>query len=238
MSATLQVVSSGSQGNCYILSCNYQKLILELGVPFRETLKALNFGISSVVGCCVGHIHGDHSKGIKDALSYGLQIFSCANVAERYPNVKVIEPMKRVQIGGFKVMALPVEHNVECYGYVIDHPNMGRLVFYTDTKSFNYKIPNVNFILGEVNYSDDAILDNLCNGYDVRSQYDNHLSLDTAISVIRRLYSPELSKVICCHLSSSNADISEIKRRFKSELGITPLIAENNTRFILQKEDF
>lgn len=146
--------------------------------------------------------------------------------------------MGRVQIGGFKVMALPVEHNVECYGYVIDHPNMGRLVFYTDTKSFNYKIPNVNFILGEVNYSDDTILDNLCNGYDVRSQYDKHMSLDTAISVIRRLYSPELSKVMCCHLSLLNADISEIRRLFKSEMGIDVDIAENNTRFILNKEDF
>lgn len=146
--------------------------------------------------------------------------------------------MKRVQIGGFKVMALPVEHNVECYGYVIDHPDMGRLVFYTDTKSFNYKIPNVNFILGEVNFSDNVILDNLCDGYDVRSQYDNHMSLDTAIGVIRRLYSPELSKVICCHLSSSNADISEIRRRFKSELGIDVDFAESGKTFRLESCEF
>ena len=146
--------------------------------------------------------------------------------------------MKRVQIGGFKVMALPVEHNVECYGYVIDHPDMGRLVFYTDTRSFNYKIPNVNFILGEVNYSDNVVLDNLCNGYDVRSMYDNHMNLDTAISVIRRLYSPELAKVVCCHLSSSNADSDEIRRRFRSELGIDVCIAEKDSRFILQSEEF
>lgn len=146
--------------------------------------------------------------------------------------------MKRVQIGGFKAMALPVEHNVECYGYVIDHPDMGRLVFYTDTKSFNYKLPNVNFILGEVNHSDNVILDNLCNGYDVRSQYENHMSLDTAVSVIRRLYSSELSKVICCHLSSSNADINEIKRRFRSELGIDVEIAEPNLIVELNKDEF
>lgn len=146
--------------------------------------------------------------------------------------------MKRVQIGEFKVMALPVEHNVECYGYVIDHPNMGRFCFYSDTRSFNYKIPNVNFILGEVNYSDDAILDNLCNGYDVRSQYDNHMSLDAAVSVIRRLYSPELSKVICCHLSTSNADTSEIKRRFKSELGIDVEFADSGKTFALESCEF
>lgn len=146
--------------------------------------------------------------------------------------------MSRVQIGGFKVMALPVEHNVECYGYVIDHLDMGRLVFYTDTRSFNYKLPHVNFVLGEVNFSDNIILNNLCDGRDMRSQYDNHMSLDTAISVMRRLYSHELSKVICCHLSDSNADESEIKRRFKSELGIDVEIAEQHKSFTLQKEEF
>ena len=150
----------------------------------------------------------------------------------------MLEPMKKYKIGSFEVIALPMEHNVECYGYVIDHPDMGRLVFYTDTRSFNYKIPHVNFVLGEVNYSDDIILDNLCNGYDVRSQYDNHMSLDTSLAVIRRLYSPELSEVICCHLSDSNADESEIKRRFKSELGMDVWIAEKDSRFIMRNHDF
>ena len=135
-------------------------------------------------------------------------------------------------------MALPVEHNVECYGYVIDHPDMGRLVFYTDTRSFNYKLPHVNFVLGEVNFSDNVILDNLCDGRDMRSQYNNHMGLYTAMSIIRRLYSPKLSKVICCHLSDSNADEYEIKKRFKSELGIDVEIAEKNLRLILDKEDF
>lgn len=146
--------------------------------------------------------------------------------------------MSRISIGNFKVLALPVEHNVECYGYVIDHPDMGRLVFYTDTKSFNYKIPNVNFILGEVNYSDDVILDNLCEGHDVRRQYNNHMSLDVAISVIRRLYSPQLSRVICCHLSVSNADENEIKRRFRSELGIEAKIANAGEIYPLEILEF
>lgn len=135
-------------------------------------------------------------------------------------------------------MPLSVEHNVECFGYIIDHKDMGRLVFYTDTRTFNYNIPNVNCILGEVNYSDDVILDNLCEGRDVRSQYNNHMSLDTAISVIRRLYSPKLSKVICLHLSDNNADQSVIKRRFKEELGIDVLIAESGLTVDLKEDDF
>lgn len=238
MSTTLHCISTGSVGNSFILDCNGEKLILELGVRWKDILSALDYRLDNVVACICSHRHVDHIKSVPNALSYGLPIYSSADVASIYPKVKVVEPMKKYTIGGFKVLALPVEHNVECYGYVIDHPDMGRLVFYTDTRSFNFKIPYVNFVLGEVNYSDDIILDNLCNGYDVRSQYNNHMSLDTAISVIRRLYSHELSKVICCHLSTSNADISEIKRRFQSELGISVECADSGDIFELKNCEF
>ena len=238
MSTTLHCISTGSVGNSFILDCNGEKLILELGVRWKDILSALDYRLDGVTACICSHRHVDHIKSVPNALSYGLPVYSNSDVASIYPKVKVLEPMKKYKIGIFEVIALPMEHNVECYGYVIDHPDMGRLCFYTDTRSFNFKIPHVNFVLGEVNYSDNVILDNLCDGYDMRSQYDNHMSLDTAISVIHRLYSPELSKVICCHLSDSNADENEIKRHFKSELGMEVEIAEKNLRFILDKEDF
>lgn len=238
MSTTLTCISTGSVGNSFILDCNGEKLILELGVRWKDILSALDYRLDNAVGCLLSHRHVDHIKSVPNALSYGLPAYSSADVASIYPKVKVVEPMKKYSIGGFMVTALPMEHNVECYGYVIDHPDMGRLCFYTDTRSFNFKIPHVNFVLGEVNYSDNVILDNLCDGYDVRSQYDNHMSLDTAISVIHRLYSPELSKVICCHLSDSNADENEIKRRFKSELGMEVEIAEGGKIFSLESCEF
>lgn len=134
-------------------------------------------------------------------------------------------------------MPLAVEHNVECYGYIIDCPDGLRIVFYTDTCSFNYSIPNVNVILGEVNYCDEQILDNLCNGLDVRSQFANHMGLDTAVSVIKRLQSPKLSKVVCLHLSDGNSDENAIKERIFVETGVRPLIAESSMNICLD-DDF
>lgn len=183
-------------------------------------------------------IDRDHSVAIPNALSYGLKVLAPQSVCEIYPKCKCVEHLHKYKVGGFTIMPMKVEHNVECFGYIIDHKDMGRMVFYTDAKTFNYSIPNVNYILGEVNYSDDVILDNLCEGRGIRSQYDNHMSLDTAISVIRRLYSPKLSKVICCHLSDSNADENAIKRRFKEELGLNVLIAESGLTVDLNEDDF
>lgn len=238
MGVTLHTISSGSIGNNYILDCNGDKLILELGVQFKRTLQALEYNLSNVACCLVSHIHKDHSAYIPKALSYGLQVYAPPSVCDTYPKCKCVEHLHKYKIGGFTVMPLRVEHNVVCFAYLIDHKDMGRLLFYTDTKTFNYKIPNVNHIIGEVNYSDDVILDNLCDGYDIRSQYDNHMSLDTAVSVIRRLYSPKLSKVICCHLSDSNASENGIKHRFKEELGIDVLIAESGLTVNLNEDEF
>lgn len=54
----LKVLSSGSQGNCYLLRCPSETLILELGVNWDEVLLNLDFNISDVVGVCVSHSHG------------------------------------------------------------------------------------------------------------------------------------------------------------------------------------
>lgn len=54
----LITISSGSIGNAYILECQNEILLLELGVGWNDIKKALNFDLSKVVGVCVSHAHG------------------------------------------------------------------------------------------------------------------------------------------------------------------------------------
>ena len=53
--AILNVISSGSQGNAYILESNGEKLLIELGVSWKDILKSLNYKIDDVAGCLVSH---------------------------------------------------------------------------------------------------------------------------------------------------------------------------------------
>lgn len=57
MSATLHITSSGSIGNNYILDVNGERLILELGVKWRDTMRALDYKLDNVVGVCISHSH-------------------------------------------------------------------------------------------------------------------------------------------------------------------------------------
>lgn len=240
MSATLQCLSSGSAGNNYILDMNGEKLILELGVPFKETLKNQNFDLSGVVGCLLSHIHGDHSKGIKDALSYGLQVYAPREVCDKYPKCHRVNNLKRYQIGGFIVMPLRVPHGAceECFAYHITMPDGQTLLFATDLERFPFSIKGITHLMLECNYSNELILDSLVNGDILRSQSQNHMEMEECISTVKRLRHGGLQSVILVHLSNGLSDVNMFKERFKSELGIDVEIAENNTRFILNKDDF
>ena len=54
----LIVVDSGSSGNCHLLQCNDEVLILDAGCSFMRVKKALGFNVRQIVGVIVTHEHG------------------------------------------------------------------------------------------------------------------------------------------------------------------------------------
>lgn len=56
--AKLKILSSNSSGNAYILECNGERLLLELGIGWQEILKGLNYKLGNVMGVLVSHSHG------------------------------------------------------------------------------------------------------------------------------------------------------------------------------------
>lgn len=55
--AICRVIGSGSKGNCYLIECSSDTLILDIGVNWSEVLKGLNYNIGGVQGILVSHGH-------------------------------------------------------------------------------------------------------------------------------------------------------------------------------------
>lgn len=53
----LKVLSTGSKGNCYLLSTENETLILDCGIPIMDIKKCLDFDLGGVVGVVVTHSH-------------------------------------------------------------------------------------------------------------------------------------------------------------------------------------
>lgn len=238
--ATLKVLSSGSHGNSYLLQCKDETLILELGIKWGDILKGLNYNLGCVCGCLCSHLHSDHSRSIQNALSFGLSVYSCEEVASIYLGVETLNLKEKTRIGkGFIVQPIKLFHNVECYGFLIQHEEFGKMVFATDTNSVPYKFKGVQHWMIEANYSEEILIDNACNDVYSRSASENHLEINDTIEVLKRNYSSELQNVVLIHLSSGNSNEKDFKERVQQELGFDRVwVANSGVEIELNKSEF
>ena len=237
--AKLQVVGTGSrQGNTYLLKTSAQTLILDLGCKWKDIFEMLNYEINDVVGAIVTHIHSDHSKSIPNALKYQLPVYSCRVVSDNFTGVIPLQPGKKYRIGKFVVHPFHVKHNVECYSYLIENEEIGRMLFVTDCVNFPYSLSNLNTMLIEANYSNDIIVNRICEGYDISSHNEHHMEINETIDCIKRNFNSELNHVILCHLSDGQSDEKKFQQMVYDEIGLWPIVANKGTEIELYKEDF
>lgn len=236
--AKLKVLSSSSAGNCYILECGGEKLMIECGIKWTDILRGLGYSVDKVVGCILSHNHQDHSKSIHKALVYQIPVYSCADVAKSHKGVRLLKPNNKYKIGNFAVQPIPVKHNVECYAYLIEHEEMGRMIFATDLSEFPYRVKNIRHWLIEANYDDDILLQRLCDNEILRSRSENHLSIDRCTDALSMNYNQNLMTVTLVHLSDENSNAEAFTAKIKDVIGIEPKIALPGLEVELEKEEF
>lgn len=219
----LNVLGSDSNGNCYVLQNDKEALIIEAGVRFSEVKKVLKWQLSKVVGAVITHEHNDHAKYARDFVSNGITVLALPSVfkAKGIDSLsfrKEIEPMHGYIVGGFKVFAMPVCHDVPCVGFIIEHEDMGRMLFVTDTMMLEYRVPGLNHILLEANYAED-ILDAKIEAGSVPMSMKprlihSHMEIETTKGILRANDLSGVNEIVLIHLSNGNSD----ERRFVREV--------------------
>lgn len=211
----LQILGSGSSGNCYILKPSKGKsLIIDCGVNFTAVKKALNFDYSSVSGCLLTHSHGDHSKFVKEFLHVGINVYmglECQkSLALTSFNSIGIQPITYYKIGDFKIMAFELKHDVKCFGFQIDHPESGRIIFITDTNFCEYTFENVNQFIVEANFSHEILESKFKEKTNMQFLHDrilrNHFSLRDCKNLLLANDLKNVINVVLIHLSDSNSN--------------------------------
>lgn len=229
----LSVLGSNSLGNGYILEAVHEALIVETGVRLSEYKKALGWRLNKVVGAIVTHEHNDHAGYLPDFVKAGVKVYALPEVFAAHgllsmPFTNNISPRHTFKVGGFKVMAISVHHDCPCVAYLIEHAEMGKLLFVTDTMEFNYRIPNLSNIMLEANYADDILNERIESGLVPPSMrprlLKSHLEIEATKSILSRQDLSGVNKIILIHLSEGNSD----ERRFVTEvsnLTVIPTIA-------------
>ncbi len=229
----LKTVESGSSGNCYLLVAdNGETLILDCGIPIMEIKKALNWNIKNVVGVLCTHQHLDHSKSVIELCKTGFYTVVPYLIASRSEKLSYKLKKSIFDISAFALKTVDGKwthtngdgSECPCYGFLIKHPEMGTLIYATDTKLIKWRFKNINHILLGVNYDpkrlpgDDAKINHVVRG---------HMSIDTACDFVKANASDHLQNVIMCHLSAENADKdSFINKMQKAVPNVNVCVAE------------
>ena len=174
---------------------------------------------------------------------YDIPIYTTADAAETLPEdyARDLGAKCKYRMGSFSVMPLPVPHG-DCpnYAYIIDHPDTGRIVFATDCEDFPYDIKDVTTLMIEANYSEEILLNKALDGEEIRSRSETHMEINRAVSVIERLCSPKLRRVVLLHLSDGLSDERAFIQAVREKVGdwVEVYAADKGMRVSLEKELF
>lgn len=187
----INIIHSGSDGNCTVVTDNYgNQIMLDCGIGEERIYPHIDFAHLDAI--LVSHSHKDHSLSEKIFAKFRIDIYNQNNVVDgntiELPNW-VIVPMKLI-------------HNVICYGYLIcSRKEKKKLAYITDT---NYipKLGAVDCLICDCNYDMDIVYKLNEMGKPPQMGYKNHLSIQAVKSYLSELQCKP-SCFVAFHLSNS-----------------------------------
>ena len=235
----LRVLGSGSSGNGYLLVSNQDALLIECGVKFSEVKRTLDFDLSKLSGCVATHSHGDHFKYATQVIAAGVDLYCSEGTFKesglnRNHRTHVIRDQDLFGVGSFKILPFEVKHDtLEPLNFLISHPEMGNLLFLTDTWYSPFKFKNLNQIMMEINYSEDILRANTLSGRVSPFVADrirtNHMELQTGKDLLFANDLSQVQNIVLLHLSDDNSNALIFEHDIYEQTKIPATVARRNT---------
>lgn len=228
----LQVIATGSSGNCYALHAGREILLLDAGLPGPKIMRAIGSRSRDVVGCLVTHEHQDHCKGVPWLAERGIP---CLGTLGTQDVVEGITALRQGDIGGFRVKRVPVLHDaIDPCGWLILHRATGEKMIYATDTCWLPNTPGLHYWLVECNYCDDL----LEPGELSRRLETSHMSLDKLCTLLAQNDLSQCKKIVLCHISQARGDYQRMQRRVQEVTGIPVEIAKAGVTIPLELEPF
>lgn len=234
----INIIATGSSGNCVRVSDNKTQLLFDVGIPFKQIQKSLNYDLTGY-NVLVSHKHGDHSKSLKDFYNRGNEVFCGVETARDIlhldenndgtfgtTNLHILENLKQYTIGSFVVRAFNVKHinsdfsDCENFGFIVYSTiTKETLVYMTDFMYCEYKLPQADYYLIECNYEDSLLENEDINRTVQIRRLKSHCSLSTFCDLLDKTDLSKCKKLYIIH-TSQNADKEFIKNTIVARYGV------------------
>ncbi len=259
----LHIIGSSSDGNGYVLEAESSALVIEAGVPLKAVKQALGWNIAKVSGCIITHEHGDHAGRVKEYLqdtvmpicaSFGTAEAMASRTEGLRRGLTVVKSGELYELGDFKIIPQRLEvidsdgghytHDAaEPFCYQIHHPEMGAVLFATDTYCLPRRFTGLASILIECNYAQDILDRNVALGIVDEKRRDrtvtSHMSLDNCIhELTHKTDLGDVRRIVLIHGSDDNSDPGRFKREVAAATGKTVIVAQAGTTIEFNNKPF
>lgn len=224
----INVVATGSSGNCYCLENNGHVIFIDAGATLRDIKTVLeNIDIINDVSVFITHEHTDHIKGIKTLIkNYNPKIYTSNGTANELINKGIdpniiynMESNVNYDFKDFYVRAFNTIHDArEPYGFRFDFGE-DIVSIATDFGVIDdYLLKSLegsNIMIVESNYEDDLLQRN--NKYPIElkkrimSQY-GHLSNKDAFKLVGEMSKRGLKQCFLAHVSENSNDYNLLEK--------------------------
>jgi len=237
----LQVVATGSSGNCYALHDNGKILLLDAGIPADKILQAIRFRTPDVVGCLITHKHLDHIKGAEKLNQRGVKFYGAIETQQAVPFMQTSSGA--FTLGQFKALSFKVEHcnpnGTDCpnHGWIITNNRTSeRMVYITDTCTLHNTFPGIHYWLIECNYMDE-MLDGSPPMVVERLPH-SHMSVSKLKAVFAANDLRTCKQIVLCHGSSQRLNPEAAKKAIQEATGKPVEVASAGMNIPLELDPF
>jgi phosphoribosyl 1,2-cyclic phosphodiesterase len=239
---TLYVASlnSGSNGNCYYIGNNRESVLIDAGIPCRETerrMRRLGLSLSTVKAIFISHEHDDHIRGL-EVLSrrYQLPVYISENTHRQLPLalepklVMRLDPREPVTTGDLTVTPFPKTHDAsDPCSFVVSSPTV-RIGIFTDLgvvcEQLIHHFRQCHAAFLETNY-DEHLLDKGRYPHFLKNRIRGgfgHLSNRQALDLFIRHRPAYMSHLFLSHLSRDNNRPELVQALFEKEAQGTRIV--------------
>lgn len=165
-------------------------------------------------------------------------MLSTASLKEKNKfGVTAVEHGKTYHLGNFSVTPLAVEHDVDCFAYLI-HGECGVIEFATDCWNLHQVVKGVTHYLIEANYQDDILDEAVREGRTVASQADrirlSHMSLKHCIEYLKMCEADKTARTITLiHASGRHLDKQNAELAVAGQTGVATWVAKQGLEIVL-----
>lgn len=224
-------IASSSAGNAYLVWADgMAPLLIDPGIRYSALRAALNHEIIGLAGCLISHQHGDHAKAAAELSNRGVPIYTSRECAEAL-GVEAfhVEHGHTFRESGWTITPWDAVHDVRCFGFLIDAPDGGRLLYCTDSAYVPYRFDGLTHVAIGANYSEAILADRVAAGAMDRAHGERvlacHMSIERVVEFLRANDLSALREVHLLHLSAGNSNEADFRLAAQRAAGVPVYVA-------------